>query len=147
MVLIRLLWLVLVCRGVFALPRAGFGRAPVMTTGRRSRARRRPARRSPGPPPGSDQPGSPADTSPAGRTTLPAPRRLAPRVPDAAGAANRNANEYLLAVVMFATALFFAALSGKLRTRVAREVLLGLGGVIFLGTLAWLATFPVTITG
>jgi hypothetical protein len=66
---------------------------------------------------------------------------------DAAGAANRNADEYLLAVVMFATALFFAALSGKLRTRVGREVLLGLGAVIFLGTVAWLVTFPVSITG
>src|SRR5262245_9208413 len=65
---------------------------------------------------------------------------------DAAGAANRNADRYLLAVVMFATALFFAALSSKLRTRVAREVLLGLGGVIFLATVAWLVTFPVTIT-
>lgn len=66
---------------------------------------------------------------------------------DAAGAANRNADEYLLAVVMFATALFFAALSGKLRTRVAREVLLSLGAVMFLGTVAWLATFPVSISG
>jgi hypothetical protein len=66
---------------------------------------------------------------------------------DAAGAANRNADEYLLAVVLFATALFFAALSGKLRTQVAREVVLGLGAVIFLGTVAWLVTFPVSITG
>jgi hypothetical protein len=66
---------------------------------------------------------------------------------DAAGAANRNADEYLLAVVMFATALFFAALSGKLRTRVAPEFLLGLGAVIFVGTVAWLVTFPVSITG
>jgi hypothetical protein len=88
MVLFRLLWLVLVCRGVFALPRAGFGRAPAMTAGRRPRAERRPGRRSPGPPPGSDQPGFPADTSPAGRTTLSAPRCSRPRVPpDAAGAA------------------------------------------------------------
>jgi hypothetical protein len=66
---------------------------------------------------------------------------------DAAGAANRNADEYLLAVVLFATALFFAALSGKLRTQVAREVVLGLGAVIFLGAVAWLVTFPVSITG
>jgi hypothetical protein len=66
---------------------------------------------------------------------------------DAAGAANRNADKYLLAVVLFATALFFAALSGKLRTQVAREVVLGLGAVIFLGTVAWLVTFPVSITG
>ena len=87
MVLFRLLWLVLVCRGVFALPRTGFGRAPATTAGRRPRVGRRPGRRSPGPPPGSDQPGSPADTSPAGRTTLSAPRCLAPGVPDAAGAA------------------------------------------------------------
>ena len=62
-------------------------------------------------------------------------------------AATRNADEYLLAVVLFATALFFAALSGKLRTQVAREVVLGLGAVIFLGTVAWLVTFPVSITG
>ena len=87
MILLRLLWLVLVCRGVFALLRTGYGRAPA-TAGRRPRAGRRADGHSPGPPPGSDQPGSPADTSPAGRTTLSAPRRSRPRVPpDAAGAA------------------------------------------------------------
>jgi len=65
---------------------------------------------------------------------------------DAASSANREADHYMLAVVLFATALFFAGISGKLRGRLPRELLLGLGGLIFLGTALWVATFPVSFT-
>jgi hypothetical protein len=65
---------------------------------------------------------------------------------DAASAANHHADQYLLAVVLFATALFFAGISGKVRGQLSRELLLGLGGVIFVGTLIWVVTFPVSFT-
>jgi hypothetical protein len=66
---------------------------------------------------------------------------------DAAGEANLTADRYLLAVVLFATALFFAGMSGKLRGRLPRELLLGFGALTFVVAVAWLVTFPVRITG
>jgi hypothetical protein len=65
---------------------------------------------------------------------------------DAADVANERSNNYVLAVVLFATALFFAGISTKLHSLRQREVLLALGYVIFLGTAAWVATFPVTFS-
>jgi len=65
---------------------------------------------------------------------------------DAASAANKQADEYLLAVVLFAMALFFAGISGKLRGRLPRELLLGLGGAVWLSAAIWVATFPVSFT-
>jgi hypothetical protein len=64
----------------------------------------------------------------------------------AAGRANRNADDYLLAVVLFASALFFAGISTKLHSPRQREVLLGLGGLIFLAALIWVATIPVNFS-
>ena len=55
-----------------------------------------------------------------------------------------RADDYVLAVVLFATALFFAGISTRLPTPGARAVILGLGCVVFLGTVGWLATFPTT---
>jgi len=55
----------------------------------------------------------------------------------------RSAN-YVLAVVLFAVALFFAGISVKLVNERLRAVLLGVGYVVFLGAVAWLATFPVS---
>ena len=52
----------------------------------------------------------------------------------------------MLAVVLFAISLFFAALSIRLRARDLRLALLALGYVIFLGTIIWLATQPVTVS-
>jgi hypothetical protein len=49
-------------------------------------------------------------------------------------------------VVLFATALFFAGMSTKLRSLRLQAVLLSFGVVVFLGTLAWLATSPVSIS-
>ena len=55
----------------------------------------------------------------------------------------QRATNYVLAGVAFAAVLFFAGISTKLRTPALRRVLLGFG-VAFLGTAAWLATFPVS---
>jgi hypothetical protein len=63
-----------------------------------------------------------------------------------AASANERANNYMLAVVLFASSLFFAGMSTKLRTRSARWALLDLGSVLFLGTVTWLATLPIQLT-
>jgi hypothetical protein len=60
--------------------------------------------------------------------------------------ANERADNYMLAVVLFATSLFFAGISAKLGALRTRSVLLGLGWVLFLATLIWLATLPVKLT-
>ena len=57
----------------------------------------------------------------------------------------QRADNYTLAVVLFAAALFFAGISTRLRGRGARAAIVALGYTIFLGTVIWLATFPVSI--
>ena len=57
----------------------------------------------------------------------------------------RSAN-YVLAVVLFAVALFFAGMSAKLRGAGPRKALLAVGCLVFLGTLAWIATFPISLS-
>jgi hypothetical protein len=57
-----------------------------------------------------------------------------------------RADSYMLAVVLFAISLFFAALSTKLKSRDMRITLLGLGYVLFVGTAIWLATQPVNVS-
>lgn len=57
-----------------------------------------------------------------------------------------RADRYMLAVVLFAIALFFAALSIRLRSRDLRIGLLAFGWVIFVGTAVWLATQPIEIS-
>ena len=52
----------------------------------------------------------------------------------------------MLAVVLFASSLFFAGLSTKLEIRTARVTLLALGWVVFLGTVIWIVTFPTQLT-
>jgi hypothetical protein len=49
-----------------------------------------------------------------------------------------RSDDYMLAVVLFAMSLFFAALSTKFHTP-RREILVGIGGVIFLGAAGWIA--------
>jgi len=56
----------------------------------------------------------------------------------------RSAN-YVLAVVMFAVALFFAGMSTKLRGEGARKALLIVGCLVFVGTAVWIATFPISL--
>jgi uncharacterized membrane protein YgdD (TMEM256/DUF423 family) len=65
---------------------------------------------------------------------------------DHSKASNEHADNYMLAVVLFALALFFAGISTKLETSRARTVILGLGCVLFVGTVIWIATFPVHAT-
>jgi len=58
----------------------------------------------------------------------------------------QRATNYVLCVVLFAAALFFAGMSAKLPSRRLRLTLLSFGVVVFLGTVAWIATFPVSIS-
>jgi hypothetical protein len=60
--------------------------------------------------------------------------------------ANQRADNYMLAVVLFASSLFFAGISTKLESVRARAAVLGLGCVLFLGTAIWILTFPVRLT-
>jgi hypothetical protein len=57
----------------------------------------------------------------------------------------QRADNYVLAVVLFASALFFGGLSMRVRTERERIAILGLGWVLLLGTAVWIATFPVTV--
>ena len=60
--------------------------------------------------------------------------------------ANQRADNYTLAVVLFASSLFFAGISTKLESLTTRLVVLGLGATLFLGTVIWLATMPARVT-
>jgi hypothetical protein len=62
---------------------------------------------------------------------------------NAAETANQRADNYVLAVVLLAAALFFAGISTKLHSLRQREALLTLGWLIFVGTSIWLITSPV----
>ncbi len=65
----------------------------------------------------------------------------------AAARANvQRATDYVLAVVFFATALFLAGMSARFRSHRLRVALVSFGVVILLGTVAWIATFPVSIS-
>ncbi len=59
---------------------------------------------------------------------------------------NQRSDNYVLAVVLFAAALFFAGISTKLTVPRQRVMILGLGYLLFVGTAIWMATFPVTIS-
>jgi hypothetical protein len=58
----------------------------------------------------------------------------------------QRASNYVLGVVLFAVSLFFAGVSTKLTVRRLREAALAIGCLVFLGTLVWIATFPVSIS-
>ena len=57
----------------------------------------------------------------------------------------QRASNYILGVVLFSVALFFAGVSTKLATPRLRSLTLGVGCVVFLGTVLWLATQPVSV--
>ena len=59
---------------------------------------------------------------------------------------NQRSDNYVLAVVLFAAALFFAGISTKLSVPSQRVAVLLLGYLLFVGTAIWVATFPVTIS-
>jgi hypothetical protein len=66
-----------------------------------------------------------------------------------AAEARRNiqrSSNYILGVVLFASALFFAGMSTKLATPRLRVVLLGIGCAVFIGTLVWIATSPISLS-
>jgi hypothetical protein len=63
-----------------------------------------------------------------------------------AGAFIQRADDYSLAVVLFASSLFFAGISTRLRSQTTRMVILGLGCALFLGSVIWIATFPVSLS-
>jgi hypothetical protein len=57
-----------------------------------------------------------------------------------------RADRYMLAVVLFAIALFFAAISTRLTSFGPRVALLGMGYGLFFGAAIWLATSPVSLS-
>ena len=57
----------------------------------------------------------------------------------------QRASNYVLGVVLFAVALFFAGMSTKLKAPVLRKTMLVVGYVIFLGAAVWIATSPVSV--
>ncbi len=59
---------------------------------------------------------------------------------------NQRSDNYVLCVVLFATSLFFAGISTKLVSTGSRVAILALGYVVFFATIAWIATFPVSIS-
>jgi hypothetical protein len=63
-----------------------------------------------------------------------------------AGGFIQRADDYSLAVVLFASSLFFAGISTRLRSETTRMVILGLGCALFLGAVIWIATFPVSLS-
>jgi hypothetical protein len=64
---------------------------------------------------------------------------------DAAKEANQRSDNYVLAVVLFATSLFFAGISTKFSSERVKIALVVFGWLIFLGAAVWVATFPVTV--
>jgi hypothetical protein len=58
----------------------------------------------------------------------------------------QRSSNYVLGVVLCAVALFFAGISAKLKTPRVRQVILGLGWVVFIGAVVWIATSPVSVS-
>ncbi len=59
---------------------------------------------------------------------------------------NQRSDNYVLAVVLFASSLFFAGISTKLDTFRFRATILSLGYILFIGTLVWVLTFPISFS-
>jgi hypothetical protein len=58
----------------------------------------------------------------------------------------QRSSNYVLGVVLFAVSLFFAGMSAKVHGRRARECLLGVGVIVFLGAVSWIASLPVSLS-
>jgi hypothetical protein len=58
----------------------------------------------------------------------------------------QHSTNYVLAAVLFAATLFFAGMSTKLPTPMLRRAVLAVGLIVFVGTVAWLATSPVNVS-
>ena len=57
----------------------------------------------------------------------------------------QRASNYVLAVVLFAVALFFAGMSAKLAAPGLRTAMLAVGWIVFLGAAVWVATSPMSL--
>jgi hypothetical protein len=57
----------------------------------------------------------------------------------------QRSSNYVLGVVLFAVALFFAGMSTKLTSGGPRKALLVIGCLLFIGTVVWIATFPISV--
>jgi hypothetical protein len=74
--------------------------------------------------------------------------RLDAEAEESAAAVRRDiqrGSNYVLCVVLFSVSLFFAGMSAKLDVPGLRKVMLVVGCIVFIGTLAWIATFPVSL--
>jgi hypothetical protein len=58
----------------------------------------------------------------------------------------QRSSNYVLGVVLFASALFFAGMSTKLISPKLRVAMLVMGCAVFLATALWIATSPVSVT-
>jgi hypothetical protein len=75
--------------------------------------------------------------------------RLTVAAEAAAAQAGRDiqyANDDVLAVVLFSAALFFGGISTRLQRPRPKAVVLGVGCAVLVGTLAWVATFPLSFS-
>jgi hypothetical protein len=75
--------------------------------------------------------------------------RLDQKAEDLAAQVRRNiqrSTNYVLGVVLFAVALFFAGMSTKLTGPGPRKALLLVGWLVFTGAAAWIAASPVSIS-
>jgi hypothetical protein len=57
----------------------------------------------------------------------------------------QRASNYVLGVVLFAVALFFAGMSTRLGAPGLRKGLLAVGGLLFVGALVWVVTSPINV--
>jgi hypothetical protein len=58
----------------------------------------------------------------------------------------QRASNYVLTVVLFAVTLFFAGMSTKLVGRGVRIAMLAIGCIVFVATVAWVVTFPASVS-
>ncbi|HYN17326.1 MAG TPA: hypothetical protein VEY96_04475 [Actinomycetes bacterium] len=75
--------------------------------------------------------------------------RLEQRAGAESAVATRNiqrATNYVLCVVLFSAALFFGGISTRIGSPGARAVVLGIGCVVLLTALAWITTFPISLS-
>jgi hypothetical protein len=60
--------------------------------------------------------------------------------------ANQRSDNYVLAVVLFASVLFFAGISTKFDSGRVKAGLIVLGAIVFIGTAIWVGSFPVSVS-
>jgi hypothetical protein len=75
--------------------------------------------------------------------------RLGAEAEESAAAARTNiqrSSNYVLGAVFFAAALFLAGMSARLTSTRLRRAILLMGLIVFVGAVAWIATFPVSVS-